>query len=154
MNFALSPELADLRERVRAFMNDRVLPNEKAIIDEDRVFQYGTLNELRQQAKEAGLWTPHLPPAFGGLGLFPTYFALSQEVSVEHQGKVTGVLGASAHFSLSAIYPIEGLIADATGSKALVLGIVGTAPVIGLVALLWHWSPKREARRDAAQTSA
>jgi acyl-CoA dehydrogenase len=69
MNFALSPELADLRERVRAFMNDRVLPNEKAIIAEDRVFQYGTLNELRRQAKEAGLWTPHLPPQFGGLGL-------------------------------------------------------------------------------------
>jgi ACS family hexuronate transporter-like MFS transporter len=91
--------------------------------------------------------------AFGGLGLFPTYFALSQEVSVEHQGKVTGVLGASAHFSLAAIYPIEGMIADATGSKALVLGIVGTAPIVGLIVLLWHWSPKREAEREA-RTSA
>jgi ACS family hexuronate transporter-like MFS transporter len=79
-----------------------------------------------------------LAVAFGALGLFPTYFALSQELSLSHQGKVTGVLGASAHFSLAAIYPVEGLIADATGSYAVVLGGIGIAPLMSLL-LLWRW---------------
>ena len=56
---------------------------------------------------------------FAALGLFPTYFALSQELSSKHQGKVTGTLGASAHFSLAAMYQLEGWICDRTHSKAL-----------------------------------
>ena len=37
MDFSLSPELAELRKRVRAFVDDeRVLPNERAIVEEDR----------------------------------------------------------------------------------------------------------------------
>lgn len=86
-------------------------------------------------ALQAGL----LAIAFGALGLFPTYFALSQELSVQHQGKVTGTLGACAHFSLAAVYPVEGMIADATGSYAVVLGGVGVAPLLGLVLLWWFW---------------
>lgn len=76
--------------------------------------------------------------AFGALGLFPTYFALSQELSTQHQGKVTGVLGACAHFSLAAIYPLEGMIVDATGSYGVVLGGVGVAPLVSCL-LLWWW---------------
>jgi ACS family hexuronate transporter-like MFS transporter len=77
--------------------------------------------------------------AFGALGLFPTYFALTQEVSVRHQGKVTGTLGACAHFSLAAIQPLMGAVADATNSLALVLAVVGVAPLLGLVMLLRVW---------------
>jgi ACS family hexuronate transporter-like MFS transporter len=80
-----------------------------------------------------------LAVAFGALGLFPTYFAFSQELSVKHQGKVTGILGASAHFSLAAIYPLEGLIADATKSYAPVLAGIGVAPLLGLVFVLRGW---------------
>jgi ACS family hexuronate transporter-like MFS transporter len=90
-------------------------------------------------ALEAGL----LVVAFGALGLFPTYFALSQEVSYKHQGKVTGTLGASAHFSLAAIYPLEGLMADATGSYALVLGGIGVAPLVAFCLLVRFWPPER-----------
>ncbi len=86
-------------------------------------------------ALEAGL----LVVAFGALGLFPTYFALSQELSFKHQGKVTGTLGASAHFSLAAIYPLEGLIADATGSYAVVLGGIGITPLVAFCVLARYW---------------
>lgn len=89
---------------------------------------------------QAGL----LVVAFGALGLFPTYFALSQELSSKHQGKVTGTLGASAHFSLAAMYLLEGWVCDATGSQALVLGSVGVFPLFALGAILVFWSPWRE----------
>jgi acyl-CoA dehydrogenase len=69
MDFALSPELADLRQRVRAFMDARVLPNERAIVVEDASRKKDTLRALQAEAKAAGLWTPHLPVDLGGRGL-------------------------------------------------------------------------------------
>lgn len=69
MDFSLSPELSELRRRVRAFMDERVLPAEAAVIAEDRERRYDTLRALQAQAREAGLFVPHLPPEHGGLGL-------------------------------------------------------------------------------------
>ena len=69
MDFDLSPELFALRTRVRDFMEAEVLPAEAAILAEDRRGEARTLLGLQQQARSAGLFTPHLPPDFGGLGL-------------------------------------------------------------------------------------
>ncbi len=69
MDFSLSPELSDLRKRTRAFMDELVLPNEGAIVREDRERRHDTLRGLQGKAKDAGLWTPHLPRDLGGLGL-------------------------------------------------------------------------------------
>jgi ACS family hexuronate transporter-like MFS transporter len=77
--------------------------------------------------------------AFGALGLFPTYFAFSQELSVKHQGKVTGTLGAGAHFSLAAFKLVEGYVARETGSRSIVLAGVGVAPLIALAIMFWLW---------------
>jgi ACS family hexuronate transporter-like MFS transporter len=77
--------------------------------------------------------------AFGALGLFPTYFSLTQDLSARHQGKVSGTLGAAAHISLAAIYPLEGMISDLTRSYELVLGGVGVAPILAFAFLLWKW---------------
>ncbi|AWM39657.1 putative sulfoacetate transporter SauU [Gemmata obscuriglobus] len=93
---------------------------------------------------EAGL----LVVAFGALGLFPTYFALSQELSAKHQGKVTGTLGACAHLSLAAVYPVEGLICVATGSKEWVLGGVGLFPLLALMVMLVLWPPGPESAAE------
>jgi ACS family hexuronate transporter-like MFS transporter len=81
---------------------------------------------------------------FAALGLFPTYFAFSQELSSKHQGKVTGTLGASAHLSLAVMYPLEGWICKATHSYEWVLGGVGVFPLFALVAILVFWSPGSE----------
>ncbi len=89
-----------------------------------------------------------LAVAFGALGLFPTYFALSQELSSRHQGKVTGTLGACAHFSLAAIYPLEGMLVDATDSYAIVLGVIGIAPLIAFGLMMWHWPPRKEPGKE------
>ncbi len=94
------------------------------------------------RALEAAL----LVVAFAALGLFPTYFALSQELSSKHQGKVTGVLGASAHLSLAAIYPLEGRICDRTGSYELVLGGIGVFPLLAFAVMVALWPPRAEPR--------
>ncbi len=69
MNFSLSPELHDLEKRTRAFMDERLLPNEQQLISEDREGSDVLLRDLQAQARDAGLWTPHLPTELGGLGL-------------------------------------------------------------------------------------
>jgi len=69
MSYALSEDLHLLRERVRTFLDELILPVESQIIQEDREDRYDTLRGLQAKAKEAGLWTPHLPKELGGLGL-------------------------------------------------------------------------------------
>jgi acyl-CoA dehydrogenase len=69
MDFTLTPELAELRAHVRKFVDERVIPNEKAVVEEDRTKKRDTLRGLQREAKAAGLWTPHLPKDLGGRGL-------------------------------------------------------------------------------------
>lgn len=69
MDFTVSPELVQLRQRVRAFVDTRIVPKEDAIALEDRAGRRGLLHELQSEAKREGLWTPHLPRDLGGLGL-------------------------------------------------------------------------------------
>src|SRR5262245_19141607 len=71
MDFTLSDELQGLRQAVRRFVDERVIPVEKQIIDEDRAKKYDMLKGLQQQARAEGLYTPHLPKALGGRGLGP-----------------------------------------------------------------------------------
>lgn len=87
---------------------------------------------------------------FAALGLFPTYFALSQELSAAHQGKVSGTLGAGAHLFLSLIvYPIQGRLIKEYGAKEhgaydWVLGTAGVFPLLALGVMLVLWPPGYE----------
>lgn len=76
---------------------------------------------------------------FGALGLFPIYFALSQEVSRKHQGKVTGTLGCLNGLYLALLFPLQGRLIDYFGSYSLALGVAGLFPLAGLAALWWGW---------------
>ena len=69
MDLSLPPELDALRARVRAMVDDRVLPLEQGILDEARQGRMDTLRGLQAQARAEGLWVPHLPAEHGGLGL-------------------------------------------------------------------------------------
>lgn len=69
MNFELAPELAALRAQVRKFIDEKILPVEKQVIDEDRRKDYTTLRKLQKEARALGLYTPHLPKDWGGRGL-------------------------------------------------------------------------------------
>jgi acyl-CoA dehydrogenase len=69
MDFELAPELSALRRDVRAFVEERILRAEAAIVAEDRERRYDTLLRLQAEARSAGLWAPHLPVDLGGRGL-------------------------------------------------------------------------------------
>src|SRR4029079_12649136 len=46
ISFDLPPELAELRTKVRAFVDTHVIPNEAKILEEDKVKNRDTLREL------------------------------------------------------------------------------------------------------------
>jgi acyl-CoA dehydrogenase len=81
MATAVIPDRAAARrEQVRAFMEEHVYPNERALAREDDAADE-LLRTLQQEAKGAGLWAPHLPPEAGGSGGgFLEYAYLNEEI--------------------------------------------------------------------------
>ncbi|MGH2474389.1 MAG: acyl-CoA dehydrogenase family protein, partial [Candidatus Limnocylindrales bacterium] len=72
IDFTLTPELEDIRVRVRSFVDDVVKPGEARIGDRDEIERADYIKillEMRAAAQEAGLWLPHMPKEWGGMGL-------------------------------------------------------------------------------------
>jgi acyl-CoA dehydrogenase len=71
MDFTLPPEIEDIRLRTRAFVEEHVLPLESDRDNYDRHenIRLDLLADLREKAKEAGLWAPQAPVEYGGMGL-------------------------------------------------------------------------------------
>jgi acyl-CoA dehydrogenase len=78
IDFSLTPELEELRLRVRAFIADVVAPAEATLAEDDREAYVRQLIELRKAAHDAGLWLPHMPPEWGGMGLSHVEMAMVQ----------------------------------------------------------------------------
>jgi ACS family hexuronate transporter-like MFS transporter len=85
---------------------------------------------------------------FGALGLFPPYYSFTQELSVKHQGKVTGLLGCLNWLAMAPLRVLEGYFGDQSGNFHFGLALAGTTPMIGLLALVLFW-PKKEAEGHA-----
>jgi len=71
MDFTLPPELEDLRQRVRRFVEDEVLPLERdrGNYDAHENIRLDLLNGARSRAQSVGLWAPQSPKSRGGMGL-------------------------------------------------------------------------------------
>lgn len=67
--FGHSDGLADLRRRMRDFVEREAIPRESADLVHDLAKLDDTARALRSKAKSAGLYAPQLPVALGGLGL-------------------------------------------------------------------------------------
>jgi acyl-CoA dehydrogenase len=67
-------------DQVRAFMNERVLPNEHVLDREDDEAQ-GLVAKLQDEVRGLGLWAPHVPPDAGGSGTgFLDYAYLNEHI--------------------------------------------------------------------------
>ena len=75
IDFSLTPELEAIRAQVRTFVNDVIRPggeiidgkgDKEALTGEDRL---KALIGMRKQARAEGLWLPHMPEEWGGMGL-------------------------------------------------------------------------------------
>lgn len=79
----------------------------------------------------------------GALGLFPMYYAFSQDISRSHQGKVTGITGILAWAFSGVAQMAFGSSADATQSFNTGLIIVGLLPLFATLSLVFFWPGDR-----------
>ena len=84
IDFSLTPELEAIRARVRTFVDDVIRPG-GAIIDGeggaeplDGKDRLKALIGMRKQAHAEGLWLPHMPEEWGGMGLGHVELAMVQ----------------------------------------------------------------------------
>jgi alkylation response protein AidB-like acyl-CoA dehydrogenase len=86
MDFTVPPVLEELRARVRAFLEDRVLPQEARLLRlEEEIFPAcvedgDEIRALQREARALGVWAGHLPKEAGGMGLSVTEYGLLNEV--------------------------------------------------------------------------
>ena len=74
----LDERINDIRMRTAEIVNDDILPNEtklwrgprrRAPIEAERKESAELRAEIKEKVKQAGLWAPHLPQEYGGMGL-------------------------------------------------------------------------------------
>ncbi len=78
IDFSFTPELEALRDRVRAFVEDVIGPAEEGLEGAEGRERLDTLVGLRRQAHAAGIWLPHMPEEWGGMGLGHVELAMVQ----------------------------------------------------------------------------
>ncbi len=67
-DFTLTPEIREMRKRVRDFMEEHIYPNEEFLADETK--DRGEIwKDLQGRTKALGMWAPHLPAEAGGMGI-------------------------------------------------------------------------------------
>jgi acyl-CoA dehydrogenase len=82
IDFTLPPDVEHTRLRVREFMDEVVRPAEAKLSadagvgnEPERRAVVAMIVELREEAKKWGVWLPHMPVEWGGLGLSITAMA-------------------------------------------------------------------------------
>ena len=92
IDFTLPADVVAVRDRVRDFMEHEVAPAET------RMRQEGGWRKgyaaLREAARAAGLWAPHMPAEYGGMGLAPLAMAF---VSAECGRTMMGAYVLNCH---------------------------------------------------------
>lgn len=100
IDFTIPPDLAGLLVRIRSYISEDVLPAEREIVDRsDILTSWDVVERLRDRARERGIFTPHMPESYGGLGVGVLGMAL-----INQECGVSGL----ASLGLNAMAPDEG----------------------------------------------
>jgi ACS family hexuronate transporter-like MFS transporter len=98
-----------------------------------------------------------LAVGFAALGLFPVYYSFSQDLTVRHQGKVTGALGCINWLAMALLHELVGDSIKRRGTYSEGLALAGLAPLLGFAVLWLVWwpgpapvAPKARATEDGA----
>ncbi|HYY80060.1 MAG TPA: acyl-CoA dehydrogenase family protein [Actinomycetes bacterium] len=84
LELGMTPEVRELRERVRAFMDEHVYPAEPVFEREDDEAE-ALLKRLQGEVKAAGMWAPFIGPEAGGSGRgFLPYVFLNEVIGRSH----------------------------------------------------------------------
>jgi len=77
-DFTMTPEIREMRQKVRAFMDEHIYPNEE-LLTEGGDEAVALMQELRAKVKNMGMWAPHLPAEAGGMGIgFMSYVYMNE----------------------------------------------------------------------------
>src|SRR5579875_1765293 len=100
----LSNEINDIRKRTAAIVDGEIIPNEN-ILRQPGEERRALFERLRARVKSEGLWAPHLPKEYGGMGIGFLSHAYMNEVL------------AWSPFS----NPIFGVVAPNSGNEVLLI---------------------------------
>ena len=89
--------------------------------------------------------------AAGSLGCFPTYYALTQDLSRAHQGKITGILNCLTWIASALMQEWVGDYIERTGQFALAIQLASAAPLLAFAVLFFGWP---RSKSNAAAPSA
>ena len=90
-SYGLTDDVRALRERMRKFIDEEVIPAEPALEDEEQAASrsHGTMARLKASAKAQGLWALGHPVEIGGGGLpFMSFAYLNEIIGRSHYGQV------------------------------------------------------------------
>ena len=76
----------------------------------------------------------------GALGVFPIYHAFTQDISAEHQGKITGIAGVAAWIIPAKAQQLFGALADHLGSFDRGLALAACLPLLAVFPLWLFWN--------------
>ena len=73
VDFSLSDEERQIRDAVRSFIEEEVMPLEPEVLRDERAgrpgLELGTLRELQNRARRSGFWGVNTPEEYGGMDL-------------------------------------------------------------------------------------
>ena len=80
---------------------------------------------------------------FGGLGCFTAFYSMTQDLSHEHQGKISGSLSTITWLTTAPFHKAFGRYLDQTQDYETVFAVVGWLPMLSFVVTVLLWNRKR-----------
>ena len=77
---SVSDQINDIRSRTALIVNEMIIPNEAVLYDHGDSGAGELRRQVREEVQAQGLWAPHLPEEYGGMGLSFMEHAYMNEV--------------------------------------------------------------------------